>query len=181
MPLVAELLIGCGNSRKRMVRGPNDPEEFTGLTTVDLDPNSRPDIEWDLERLPYEFASDNSFDEIHAYDVLEHTGQQGDWRFFFAQFSEFWRILKPGGRLIGKSPALISPWLWGDPGHKRVICEQNLSFLSQLVYTQEIGRTTRCDYRHIYRADFDPEHMEDNTLGSFVFALRAMKPSRISL
>ena len=26
---------------------------------------------------------DDAFDEIHAYEVLEHTGRQGDWRFFF--------------------------------------------------------------------------------------------------
>jgi hypothetical protein len=177
---MSELLIGCGNSRERKVRGPNDPEGFVAPVTLDIDPNSKADIEWDLERLPYSFAKDDSFDEIHAYDVLEHTGQQGDWRFFFAQFSEFWRILKPNGRLIGKSPALTSPWLWGDPGHKRVICRENLSFLIQTEYDQ-VGKTSLCDYRHVYRADFEPEHMEVGTQGNFVFALRAVKPSRISI
>lgn len=181
LPLMAELLLGCGNARKRQVRGPNDPEGFLDLTTVDLDPNCKPDIEWNLERLPYAFARSNSFDEIHAYDVLEHTGQQGDWKFFFAQFSELWRLLKPNGRLIGKSPALTSPWLWGDPGHKRVICKENLSFLVQPLYTEQVGNGSMCDYRHVYRADFDPEHMEDNTQGNFVFVMRAVKPSRVSL
>jgi hypothetical protein len=179
--MTRELLIGCGNSRRRLVRGPNDPEGFVALTTVDIDPNCGADIEWNLERLPYEFATDNSFTEIHAYDVLEHTGQQGDWRFFFAQFSEFWRILRPGGRLIGKSPALTSPWLWGDPGHKRVICKENLGFLVQPEYDSQIGRTSLCDYRHVYRADFEPEHAEINTEGNFIFAMRAVKPSRISI
>lgn len=178
-----ELLAGCGNSRKRKVRGPDDPEGWDELVTLDLDPNAGADVEFDLERLgrgeklPF---PDSHFDAIHLYDVLEHTGRQGDWRGFFAEFCEYWRVLKRDGRLIGKSPSLTSPWLWGDPGHKRVISVQCMSFLSQDEYNKSVGESAMCDYRHVYRADFDPVHFENNTQDNFIFVLRAVKPSRIS-
>jgi SAM-dependent methyltransferase len=106
----------------------------------------------DLNVLPLPFA-DNSFNEIHASDVLEHTGQQGDWRFFFAQFSEFWRILKPGGYFIGTCPKWDSPWAWSDPGHSRLISHLSLIFLDQENY-RSIGSNPMTDYRHVYKANF---------------------------
>lgn len=182
---MTELLIGCGNSRARKVRGPDDPEGFANLTTLDIDPNCGADVIFDLSRLgrggwELPFPAD-TFDELHAYDVLEHLSPQGDWKAFFNEFSEFWRILKPNGRLIGKSPSLWSPWLWGDPGHRRVISMETLSFLCQPQYDSEVGKTAMCDYRHHYRADFDPIHHENNTAGNFVFVMRAVKPSRVSV
>ena len=145
-----ELLIGCGNKKAKVLN--IGRPEFTNLTTLDIDPNTGADVIHDLTVLPLPFE-DDTFNEIHAYEVLEHTGQQGDFRFFFAQFSEFWRILKPGGALIGTSPSLDSPWLWGDPGHTRVICQQSFVFLDQQQYDQQIGQTSMTDYRHLYRAD----------------------------
>lgn len=172
-----ELLAGCGRSRKRAVRGPQDPEGWDQLVTLDIDPNVKADVEWDLNRrIPLPFDDDH-FDALHFYEVLEHTGQQGDWKFFFWQFSDFWRILKPGGRLIGTSPAADSKWLWGDPGHSRVISPECLSFLVQPMYGQPESQMT--DYRHVYRADFQPVHHELKTDGKFLFVMEAVKPSRI--
>jgi predicted SAM-dependent methyltransferase len=68
------------------------------LVTIDHDPNCGADIFHDLTKLPYPFE-DNTFEEIHAYEVLEHLGQQGDYETFFKQLEEFHRILKPGGWL----------------------------------------------------------------------------------
>jgi SAM-dependent methyltransferase len=64
--------------------------------------------------LPFD---DNTFDEIHAYEVLEHIGKQGDWMRILREWSEWWRILKPGGHLYASSPLWSSEWAWGDPGH----------------------------------------------------------------
>lgn len=175
---MAELLLGCGNSRiKALIPDPTKPE-WSDLTTLDLDPNSGADVEWDLERLPLPFG-DEQFDEIHAYHVLEHTGRLGDYRFFFAQFADFWRILKPGGIFCGAVPAPGTPWVWGDPGHTRVISLELLTFLDQSEYTKQVGVTAMADYRHLYKADFSAVHGEVRD-DQFFFGLTAIKPSRIS-
>lgn len=173
-----QLLIGAGASRHRAIRLDYDGD-WESLSTLDMNPDHKPDILWDLEMLPYSFADDNTYDEIHAYEVLEHTGNQGDWRFFFAQFEEFWRILKPNGLLAGTSPAASSAWAWGDPGHTRIISPECFVFLNQEEYTKQIGKTPMTDYRFCYSADFEPVHLETKG-GSFVYVLRAVKPSRLA-
>lgn len=172
-----ELLLGAGNNRNKriIVEG---RAEWSGLVTLDIDPDAKPDVVHDLCVLPYPFE-DNQFEEIHAYEVLEHTGQQGDWRFFFAQFSEFWRILKPGGYLIASSPSPKSNWAWGDPGHTRIMSPECFTFVSQKNYTEQIGKSPMTDYRHVFKADFDPMAL-DVSGESFRYVLKAVKPSRIT-
>lgn len=171
---MSELLIGCGSRREKLIW--NDRREWSCLTTLDINAAHKPDVEWDLERLPLPFDPD-TFDEIHAYEVLEHVGRQGDFRFFFAQFEEFWRILTPGGLLCATSPSRQSAWLWGDPGHTRVIQPESLVFLSRAEYARQIGVTPMTDYRFCYGGDFDIVHSVDDGQ-SFRFALRAAKPAR---
>lgn len=174
-----ELLIGCGAARNKKLARPGR-EEWRGLVTLDMNADHRPDHVWDLECLPLPFP-DGQFDEIHAYDVLEHTGRQGEWRFFFAQFADFWRILKPGGHLFAISPHVSSPWAFGDPGHTRIMCPESLVYLCQPQYDAQVGKTPMTDYRFCYRADFDAVHCRVDEARQFQFALRAVKPSRRSL
>jgi SAM-dependent methyltransferase len=171
-----ELLIGCGgNHAKKLALGGRS--EWHHLTTLDINPHHHPDLVWDLTQLPLPFEAD-SFDEIHAYEVLEHTGAQGDYKFFFAQFAEFWRILKPGGVLIGTCPSRLSPWAWGDPSHTRVIQPEHFIFLDQTQYIAQVGKTAMSDFRWIFKDDFSVVHTKDD--GQLLqFALRAVKPSRI--
>ena len=145
-----ELLIGAGENRKKKVRFSEIGGEFENVTTLDVFGSS--DVKHDLDVLPYPFE-DNTFDEIHAYEVLEHCGRQGDWKFFFAQFTEFHRILKPYGYFCGTVPMWDSPWAWGDPGHTRVITKDAIGFLSQEMYKQ-CGETACSDYRGVYKVDF---------------------------
>jgi len=172
-----ELLIGAGSSRVKKVI-PFGRTGWSNLTTLDLYPHHRPDVVWDLEKLPLPFE-ENQFDEIHAYEVLEHTGQQGDFKFFFAQFSDFWRILKPGVILAGTCPSHDSIWAWGDPSHKRIVQAANFVFLDQTEYTRQVGVTPMSDFRSIFSADFERLHLADDN-GVFSFLLRAVKPSRIT-
>lgn len=178
-PVKRYLLLGAGHQRVKTLQSPQTPEKSFDageLVTLDIDPGVNPDVVHDLDVLPYPFA-DDSFDEIHAYEVLEHCGRQGDWKFFFAQFDELWRILKPGGLLCATVPAWDSMWAWSDPGHTRVIGEGTLIFLSQPEYAKQAGRTSMTDYRQHFRGDFSIA-AAGTERDSFAFVLEAVKPSR---
>lgn len=171
---MSELLIGCGNRREKVAHKRGN-EAWTDLTTLDIDPACGADVIHDLDVLPYPFA-DDSFDEIHASEVLEHCGRQGDWRFFFGQFSEFWRILRPDGLFAASCPSSRSPWAWADPGHTRVLLPETLHFLAQPSYA-EVGDTAMTDYRDVWSGDFDVINATDDG-AAFRFVLRAVKPAR---
>lgn len=169
---MAELLLGCGASReKRLIW--DGRKDWTELVTVDINPRHKPDFVYDISRVPLLF-DDNAFDEIHAYDVLEHTGQQGDWRFFFRQFEDFWRILKPNGVICAVSPAPHSPWAWGDPGHTRIMSRECLIYLDQDKYSQ-VGETPMTDYRPWYRGNLALRHSEYMDNGQHAYVLQAVK------
>jgi predicted SAM-dependent methyltransferase len=173
-----ELLIGCGSSRVKKLHEP-DNKNWNNLVTLDNNELHKPDVVWDLTKLPLPF-DDNEFTEIHAYEVLEHTGAQGDYKFFFAQFSEFWRILENGGRLVVTCPSWKGEWAWGDPSHTRIIQAATLIFLNQEEYAKQVGVTPMSDFRDIFKADFNVIHCRENHQ-QLEFVLEAVKPSRISI
>jgi len=146
-----ELLLGCGSQTKKYL-AIQGKEKFENVVRLDINKDHNPDIVWDLRQHPLPF-SDNEFDEIHCYEVLEHLAYQGDYEFFFSEFSEYARILKPNGFFFASVPSNDSVWAFGDPSHKRVIMEQNLTFLNQDSYKQ-IGETAMSDFRYLYKADF---------------------------
>lgn len=167
-----ELIIGCGSSKeKRMTI--DGTQIFDDPTYLDNNASHNPDVVWDLNDVAMPFQ-DNTFDEIHAYEVLEHTGTQGDYKFFFAQFSEFWRILKPNGHFFATCPSRHSPWAWGDPSHTRVLQPEMLMFLSQKQYEEQVGVTSMSDFRYLYKADFEPVGVTEDD-EKFVFILKAIK------
>lgn len=180
------LLLGCGRRRERQIWLAAEKEaglheqakSFTGseLVTLDIDPAVNPDVVWDLEKLPLPFP-DDTFDEIHAYEVLEHTGTQGDWRFFFAQFGEFYRILKPQGMFYATVPDFKADSAWGDPGHKRCLPPMNFVFLNQEIYKTDVGKSTMTDYRPWWKGDFQGVLAEVKGT-SLYLAMQALKPGR---
>ena len=142
-----ELLIGSGkNTGKKLFKV--GYESWDCLTTLDLDADANPDVIHDLNVFPYPFAHE-TFDEIHAYNVLEHQGSLGDFRFFFDQWNEFGRITKPGGAFFGIVPHSGSVWLWGDPGHTRTITPEMLSFLNHDSYGE--GKTQSDYYKSLVK------------------------------
>jgi hypothetical protein len=170
-----ELLIGCGSAtEKRLKANPTDENTWSSLTTLDYNADHKPDVVWDLmcpEVLPLEW--ENKFDEIHAYEVLEHLGQQGDYKLFFNQFTAFWRALKPNGYLLATCPSRHSVWAWGDPSHTRILQKEQLVFLEQWRYVA-VGHTSMSDFRSIYKADFKIIAAEEDD-DSLKFILKAIK------
>lgn len=139
-----ELLLGCGHRRDKRVVAPGTTTDWQQLVTLDHNQACQPDLLCDLQQVPWAaipggsdvhspllpmILSSDTYDEVHAYEVLEHVGRQGDARAFFDTFSELWRILKPGGMVCATVPSRYSPWLWGDPGHTRAILRESLVFL----------------------------------------------------
>lgn len=167
-----ELLLGCGSSRERRIKI-QGRATWCKLVRLDWNADHKPDVVYNLEKTPYPFAAD-TFDEIHAYEVLEHIGQQGDHLTFFAQFSELWRILKPDGFLAATCPSWQSMWAWGDPSHRRILCPGSLVFLSQAEYAKQVGKTPMSDFRFCYKADFRTVFQRDDG-EVFTFVIQAKK------
>lgn len=164
----AALVLGAGNRTLMSVQvnlpGSEIPDSlefkdnFKDVWTIDIDPHAKPKIVWDLEskevygddvKLTWP-VPDNYFDEVHAYEVLEHLGGMGDYKFFFALWRKIWDVLKPGGIVCATTPWWESVWAWQDPGHRRVYSPQILLYLSQPEYAAQIGKTSMTDYRRFF-------------------------------
>jgi SAM-dependent methyltransferase len=147
---------------------------------VDNVERHHPDLLWDLNQVPWPLPlEDDMFDEVHAYEILEHLGRQGDVVSFFQTFGEIWRILRPKGVLCATVPDWKSMWAWGDPSHTRVITSGSLVFLDQTEYQKQVGVTPMSDFRSIWKGDF--MRIGQQTRGeNFIFCLEAQKPARLS-
>ncbi len=173
------LLAGCGHEHSKRVRCPESPSaDFSDgvLVTWDVDPDVQPDVVHDLDVLPYPFA-EGEFDEIHAYECLEHCGTQGDAKFFFGQFAEFWRILSPGGLLALSVPLWNTDLAWGVPDHRRVFPPTIFGFLEPRYY-ENVGKPGYADYRKLLgRTHFEVlGAQEDRNVGSLYVLMKAVKP-----
>lgn len=191
---MTELLLGCGFARQKLLGPPGDNLQWKCVVTLDINPKCRPDILCDLNgwtidsdectghglnyiTLPITAPSiiESSFDEVHAYEVLEHLGSQGDAVSFFNTFSNIHRVLKPGGHLFATVPSRYSPWLWGDPSHRRAILKESLIFLDQAQVTaNRKAGSPMSDFSDLWTRNFRIISSTDNH--SFhMFCLRAIK------
>jgi hypothetical protein len=144
---------GPANAKPRLVIDGIPPTDE--IYTIDLDPSRKPHLMWDLNNLPWPL-DDNSFEECHAYEVLEHLGTQGDAAAFFGQMYEIWRVLKNGGLFFASFPLLTSPWLLAEPSHTRVLAQHTFNFLDQDFYSQEEEKETcASDFRYLWKGHFD--------------------------
>lgn len=172
------LLLGCGHSRIKQIQPPGMPEWTGRLTTLDMGSECGADIVLDLadhfegkETLPLPF-DDNTFDEMGAYNCMEHWGRQGDWKGYFSEFTEYHRILKPGGYFGIIVP--VGGDALADPGHTRFFSVNHFGFLNQAFYERnEVKGTCFTDYRWFYKKNFDIAHMETDPAHIYVLLRKA--------
>lgn len=158
------LLIGCGRNHTKQVQFGGNAAWTGTLTTMDVNPEIGADIVFDMEdvarggRMPFE---DNTFDEIGAFNTMEHWGRQGDFRGWFHECGEYHRILKPGGLMSILVP--IGEDALADPGHTRFFQANWFGFLSQEFYTRnEVIASCFSDYRWLWKKNFDVLHLREH-------------------
>jgi len=79
------------------------PKRINGFKNIDgLDWDGATDIKWNITDIPYDFAEDDSVDEIVSIECLEHIS----WRETLNVLKEWRRMLKPGGRITIQVPAI---------------------------------------------------------------------------
>jgi SAM-dependent methyltransferase len=147
------LLVAAGHSRDKKLFTTEQGDQWNGrLVTVDINPNCGANVIHDMAVRPFPFA-DAEFDEIHAYDCLEHWGTQGDWRGWFDEMREYRRILKPGGTMSIVVP--VGEDRFADPGHVRFFSMNHFHFLDQNWYAGQIkAGTSAADYRWYWKDHF---------------------------
>jgi SAM-dependent methyltransferase len=192
---MSELLLGCGFSRSKLLGGQGDQLIFKDLITLDFNRKCEPDLvcnldfawpQWEIDYALTENGlrcldetrtkmRDNFFAEVHAYEVLEHLGSQGDAAAFFNTFSNIHRLLVPGGHLFATVPSRHSPWAWGDPSHRRLIQQESLVFLDQARVAQNRARGTQMsDFSDLWSHNFKIVASSDDHI-YHKFCLQAVK------
>ena len=196
---MSELLLGCGFSRQKLLANRGENLEWKDLVTLDYNEKCNPDLLCNLDLYPTYVKerchwnaygrtengkrcldatgkiTDNFFVEVHAYEVLEHLGTQGDAAAFFNCFANIHRVLVPGGFLFATVPSRHSPWAWGDPSHRRLIQQESLVFLSQKRVTANRARGTQMsDFSELWSLDFDIIASADDHI-YHKFCLQALK------
>ena len=152
--MMKSLLLGCGNSRVKKVHLPGSPNWAGELVAIDMNPNCGADIVADLSVRPLVLPfPDDTFDEVGAFDFLEHVGRQGDWKGYFEEFTEYWRVMKPGGLFYILVP--IGSDYHADPGHTRFFSTNWFWFLDQSWYADCLAKGLQVtDYRWFYKVNF---------------------------
>jgi hypothetical protein len=182
----------CGSDDPFFHCGRTFSSDGDQIDTIDLNLYTKPTWIFDLNASPWPCNVEQDFDfrvagwrrephhdydEVHAYEILEHLGQQGDYKAFFECFAEIWCALKPGGLLFASVPSYKSIWAWGDPSHTRIINAGSIIFLMREQYAKQIDcepdkRTAMSDFRKYLVGDWSlVAHNDDGE--SYRFVLRA--------
>lgn len=99
-------ILHLGSGRQELGTQPGDR-----VVRVDLRPETRPDVVWDLDRFPYPFE-DASFDVVDCTDVLEHLAD------VVRVMEEIHRIGRPGCLVRIATPHFSSANSFTDPTHR---------------------------------------------------------------
>lgn len=111
---LSKLNLGCGTD----IRPSTETEHWTHADSAPLD---GVDVVCDLTKFPWPLP-DNAYDEIIAYDILEHLPDT------VRSMEEIWRILKPGGLVEFRIPYWNSLNYVTDPTHVKQFNHLTLTF-----------------------------------------------------
>jgi len=106
------LNLGCGERK------------LPGALNLDASSRTSPDIVHDLDRHPWPL-SDDSFDEVHAYDVLEHLKD------VIGFMEELHRVCAPEATVHLTVPHFSSANAWRDPTHRRSFAHDSVRYFEE--------------------------------------------------
>lgn len=109
------LNLGCANNHE------------AGFVNLDKNPEVNPDVVHDMECLPLPFP-DSSFDSVLGSHIFEHIHN------FVPLMEDIYRVLAPGGYLIGITPYGSSDNAWDNPHHVRSFSESTWQYFDQDLY-----------------------------------------------
>ena len=148
-------LLGCGHKREPLLSWSGGFTAYQGdgeIVRFDHNPLCNPNVVCDLndlERGSGPWLGDG-WDEVHAYEVWEHLGQQGDSRGFFTGVNSVADALVSDGKFLLSLPRHDSIWAWGDPDHTRVIPHVAWGYLEERFY-DNLGETPSSDFRALIK------------------------------
>jgi len=160
------LLLGPGKSGFRIGRA-TPIGEGEAVTVLDRNDDvlafwdKATPVKHDLRFMPLPLP-DATFDEIHAYEILNLIPGTADQ--FYALWGELHRVLAPGGVVFGKTPHWRSRYIYAYPGQQRVYTPELLAYLTN----DPLG--SKEDFSFPYR--FKIEMMQEPQDLAFAFALR---------
>jgi ubiquinone/menaquinone biosynthesis C-methylase UbiE len=127
------------------------------VITLDFNPKFRPDVLHDLRKLPTPFPK-NKFDKIYASHIIEHIPDT------VAIMNELYRILKPSGVLILRTPHFSSRGAWINPTHYKAFSIFTFDYFNKSI-AQPYGN---CNFKVIKREFHylrpDVQHSKFNSL-----------------
>jgi len=136
--LPAVLDFGCG------------AHKTAGAFGIDGVPLPGVDLVHDLGVRPYPLPDDCA-DEAVLSHVLEHFDDP------LAVLEEVWRVVRPGGRVLIRTPHYSGPYAWKDPTHRRAFSSESFHYFGQNGYSYYTR--ARFDVAQVRLKYFMEEHL----------------------
>jgi len=114
LPVILDL--GCGAGK------------VPGAFGVDIVDQPGVDLVHDLEATPYPLP-ENSADEIHLNHVLEHFANP------LPILEEVWRLSRPDGQVLIRTPHYSGTYAWIDPTHRRAFSAKSFHYYGENAYS----------------------------------------------